>query len=68
MSRALEAAPGTMRRLWSWLWSWLRQVSGDAAYENYLRHASASRCLPLTRSQFYVDSARRQYSTPSRCC
>jgi uncharacterized short protein YbdD (DUF466 family) len=21
-------------------WSWLRQVTGDAAYENYLRHAS----------------------------
>jgi len=48
------------------LWSWLRQVSGDAAYENYLRHASVG--VPLTRSQFYLDSVRRQYSTPSRCC
>jgi len=59
---AVEAARTTARRLWSWL----RQVSGDAAYENYLRRAAAA--APLTRTQFYLDSVRRQYSTPSRCC
>ena len=58
----LRAARSKMRRLWSWL----RHVSGDAAYENYLRRAAAA--APLTRTQFYLDSVRRQYSTPSRCC
>ena len=57
-----QRAANAVRRLWSWL----RQVSGDAAYENYLRHAAAG--ATLTRSQFYLDSVRRQYSTPSRCC
>jgi len=59
---AVEAARTTARRLWSWL----RQVSGDAAYETYLRHATAG--AQLTRTQFYLDSVSRQYSTPSRCC
>jgi len=54
------------------LWTWLRQVSGDAAYENYLRsqrrrrHATA--VAPLSREEFYVDSLRRKYTGVSRCC
>jgi uncharacterized short protein YbdD (DUF466 family) len=55
-----------------WAWSWLRQVSGDAAYENYLRSATRRTALepvpPLSRSEFYLDSIRRRYSTVSRCC
>ncbi len=57
-------------------WSWLRQVSGDAAYENYLR--SNARCAEtgarrapaplLSRAEFYLDTLRRRYSTVSRCC
>ena len=61
---AMIATRGAMRRLW---W-WLRQVSGDSAYETYLHAAAGTPGEPLTRSQFYLDSARRQYSTPSRCC
>jgi hypothetical protein len=62
-------------------WSWLRQVSGDAAYENYLhcaqRSSNAQEALPsagngsappLSRAEFYLDSLRRRYSTVSRCC
>jgi uncharacterized short protein YbdD (DUF466 family) len=61
-------------------WSWLRQVSGDAAYENYIRHARhgskdrtpsapvADIAPPLSRAEFYLDSLRRRYSTVSRCC
>jgi uncharacterized short protein YbdD (DUF466 family) len=48
-------------------WNWLRQVSGDAAYENYLRSPGRS-ASPLTRDQFYLDSVRRRYSSVSRCC
>ena len=65
------------------LWSWLRQVLGDAAYENYLRsqqkQASVSGCnhnstrgvgapRMLSREEFYLDSLRRRYSGVSRCC
>lgn len=54
-------------------WAWLRQVSGDAAYETYVRHSAqraggATAPKPLTRAEFYVDSVRRRYSKVSRCC
>jgi hypothetical protein len=57
-------------------WAWLRQVSGDAAYENYLRSATrradtgspVASAAPLSRAEFYLDSLRRRYSTVSRCC
>jgi uncharacterized short protein YbdD (DUF466 family) len=48
-------------------WMWLRQVTGDAAYENYLRHAAGA-ARPLTRGEFYLDSLRRRYAGVSRCC
>ncbi|HXO88442.1 MAG TPA: YbdD/YjiX family protein [Candidatus Acidoferrales bacterium] len=51
-------------------WSWLRQVTGDAAYDNYLRHAvrTTEGKQSLTRAEFYRESLRRRYSTISRCC
>jgi len=72
--RGLKAA--TVLRL---AWSWLRQVSGDAAYENYLRCARhhvpaggltgcSGSLRPLSRAEFYLDSLHRRYSTVSRCC
>lgn len=60
------------RRALNASWWWLRQMSGDAAYENYLRHApSRDRSGPdsrLTREEFYLDALRRRYSDVSRCC
>ncbi|MFY9805416.1 MAG: YbdD/YjiX family protein [Candidatus Acidiferrales bacterium] len=71
--QAIELARGA--------WTWLRQVTGDAAYENYLsslRRAGACgspaslpspACTePLSREDFYLDALRRRYSTVSRCC
>jgi putative selenoprotein len=57
-------------------WYWLRQVSGDAAYDNYLlcnnrctdTEESLAPAPPLSRAEFYLDSLRRRYSTVSRCC
>ncbi len=56
-------------------WSWLRQVSGDAAYDNYLRSRSRRQLaggaccgVPLTKKEFYLDALRRRYSSVSRCC
>ncbi len=50
------------------LWSWLRAVSGDSAYESYLRGALRRGETPLTREAFYRDALERRYSTVSRCC
>ena len=60
-------------------WWWLRQVTGDAAYENYLRHVShesyaKSGCAKhssegfVTAEQFYLDCLHRKYARVSRCC
>ena len=46
-------------------WSWLRAVSGDSAYEAYLRKAGP---VPLSREAFYLEALHRRYSTISRCC
>ena len=52
---------------------WVRQVSGDAAYENYLRAAGsgsggAHERRLMTREEFYLDLLRRRYASVSRCC
>ena len=51
-------------------WWFLRQVTGDAAYENYLRRAArhSHSCPVLTREEFYLDALRRRYTGVSRCC
>jgi uncharacterized short protein YbdD (DUF466 family) len=63
---ARTSSAGVLKRAWSWL----RQVTGDAAYDNYLRHAvGKTEGKPsLTRAEFYRESLRRRYSTISRCC
>lgn len=49
------------------LWRFLREVSGDAAYESYLAaHADGS--PPLSASEFYRQRLERKYSRPCRCC
>ena len=54
-------------------WTWLREASGDSAYENYVRHAARSLRHPgaprlFSREEFYLDALRRRYSSVSRCC
>jgi hypothetical protein len=48
------------------VWRRLREWSGDAAYETYLSRAGGGE--PLGRKAFYLDSLRRRYSRPTRCC
>jgi uncharacterized short protein YbdD (DUF466 family) len=54
------------------LWSALREVSGDDAYERYLAHWSerhaASGGAPLDRAAFFAEEQRRKWSGVSRCC
>lgn len=50
-------------------WRLLREWSGDAAYETYVaRAARAGDRAPLGREQFYLDTLRRRYRHPNRCC
>ena len=59
MSARLRTAPRA-------LWRFVREWSGDAAYETYLaRPAPGPR---LSREAFYLDSLHRRYRGLSRCC
>lgn len=51
------------------LWRRLREWSGDAAYERYVRAATRheQKCV-ATREQFYLQQLERRYSKPNRCC
>ena len=60
-------------------WWWWRQVSGDAAYENYVRramrgpakHAAGESCNAkkiVSAEQFYLDRLRREHARINRCC
>jgi hypothetical protein len=44
----------------------VREWSGDAAYETYLARPEPG--PRLSREAFYLDSLRRRYRGPSRCC
>lgn len=44
----------------------VREWSGDAAYETYLARPQPG--PRLSREAFYLDSLRRRYRGPSRCC
>jgi Selenoprotein, putative len=48
------------------LWLRLREWSGDAAYETYA--ARVGKGERVSREAFYLESLRRRYSRPSRCC
>jgi uncharacterized short protein YbdD (DUF466 family) len=52
------------------VWKWLRAVSGDAAYENYVRQAEqgGAEARLLSPREFYLDALHRRYNTVSRCC
>jgi uncharacterized short protein YbdD (DUF466 family) len=54
-------------------WRYLREVTGDAAYENYAKYCAAKKSnlnppKRITRSEFYSDALKRKYSTINRCC
>jgi uncharacterized short protein YbdD (DUF466 family) len=51
------------------VWRGVREWSGDAAYEIYLRSAEKHGCaMRLSREEFYVEQLKRKYSRVSRCC
>jgi hypothetical protein len=48
------------------LWRFLREWSGDTAYDTYA--ARVGKDDRVSREAFYLESLRRRYSHPNRCC
>jgi uncharacterized short protein YbdD (DUF466 family) len=51
-------------------WIYLRQVSGDDAYERYLAHRQHAHAgeAALTRQQFFKKRQEEKWGKVSRCC
>lgn len=51
-------------------WSYVREVTGDDAYERYLAHHAQSHPdqPPLTREQYFRQRQDEKWSKISRCC
>jgi uncharacterized short protein YbdD (DUF466 family) len=70
MGSLFNSAKFHARQIW---WA-VRQIFGDAAYENYLRSVQRNAmhggdiAAPLSRDEFYLDSLQRRYSKINRCC
>jgi uncharacterized short protein YbdD (DUF466 family) len=52
------------------VWSYVRAVSGDDAYERYISHHAAKHPeVPLmTRKQYFAERQRQKWSGVTRCC
>jgi len=61
----LSRPRGALWTAFTRLWTWVRAVSGDSAYEDYRRRP---RTEPMSPEAFYLDTLRRKYTGPNRCC
>lgn len=53
------------------VWSALRNISGDDAYERYLEHLKRHHpeSQPLSRRSFFLSEQQRRWNGgPNRCC
>jgi hypothetical protein len=55
-----------VRRRIGALWQGLRVLSGDAAWETYVRRCQGH--PELDRKQFYLERMQHKYRRPCRCC
>ena len=51
-------------------WRYLREVSGDDAYERYLAHHAAAHAgeVPMTRKEHFAERQRQKWTGVTRCC
>lgn len=65
----LAARSFLWRGLWL-VWQFLRQVSGDDAYERYLEHVARMHPgeTPMTRAEHFRSCQERKWNRVSRCC
>ena len=61
---------GLEMRTFARLWKFLREVTGDDAYERYLAHCGAHHPgqSPLSRRDYYRQRQERKWNKVSRCC
>ena len=59
-----------LKRRLNLLWHYLRQVTGDDAFERYIAHRKRAHAgeAPLTRRQFFKLRQEEKWSKVSRCC
>ncbi len=52
------------------VWGFVKEVSGDDAYERYLKHHSQQHPneTPLTRQDFFKQEQDRKWNSIKRCC
>jgi uncharacterized short protein YbdD (DUF466 family) len=52
------------------VWSVIRSLSTDDAYDKYLAHHTAAHQgeRPLSRREFYVRQQQQKWTGVSRCC
>ena len=62
----MAADQGPLRRLWGFL----RELSGDDAYERYLAHQTREHpdATPMDRRGHFEHSQRQKWSGVNRCC
>jgi uncharacterized short protein YbdD (DUF466 family) len=53
-------------------WATIRAITGDDAYERYLKHWHAVHAAtggrPLDRRAFFIEEQRRKWEGVRRCC
>jgi uncharacterized short protein YbdD (DUF466 family) len=59
-----------IRRMPSIAWAYLREVSGDDAYERYVAHHTVHHAgeAVMTRKDYFDARQRQKWSGISRCC
>jgi uncharacterized short protein YbdD (DUF466 family) len=62
--------PTTLKQHCTAVWSVVRELTGDDAYERYLAHhvAKHPEQAPLSRSVFFKTEQRRKWEGVRRCC
>ena len=57
-------------RLLSAVWRFLRQASGDDAYERYLEHIACEHpgTSPMNRAQYFRFRQEQKWNRITRCC
>ena len=70
---ALTVSAVVVATVGRWLtagWRYLREVSGDDAYERYLAHHAAMHAgeKRMTPKEYFAERQRQKWSGVTRCC
>ncbi|HVY06274.1 MAG TPA: YbdD/YjiX family protein [Burkholderiales bacterium] len=59
-----------LKDLASGMWRYLRQATGDDAYERYVAHHGVAHAgeAPLTRREYFKRRQEQKWSGVTRCC